>query len=269
MYQRNMFTLSVLFLMAALPAHATFTCPPMPTAVTSVNRDIKSEISASVGSLGKIKAGEIAAKTEIEAKNLFGKYPNVDKLLALQMMASTYCEMLRGTTAIKEIDKINRWEKFSEKYLDLKSNPQVSTRPPSRLSHAAESKNEPVVLPLDLCKKLGEHAIYLEANNYHGVIGSAGIPLKQTGDGSFRFATNIVFSKKTNREFSMEINDPIAGTCKGKAISFTRKLWDGSAHRHSGTISEAQSGAITIEGSFLDENDEKHLWSGRVDNPIP
>lgn len=130
MYQRSTFTLSVLFLMAALPAHATFTCPPMPTAVTSVNRDIKSEISASVGSLGKIKAGEIAAKTETEAKNLFGKYPNVDKLLALQMMAATYCEMLRGTTAIKEIDKINRWEKFFEKYLNLKSNPQVSTKHP-------------------------------------------------------------------------------------------------------------------------------------------
>ena len=122
---------------------------------------------------------------------------------------------------------------------------------------------------LDLCKKLGENAIYLEANNYHGVIGPSGIPLKQTGDGSFRFATNIVFSKKTNKKLSMDINDPIAGTCKGKAISFTRKLWDGSAHRHSGTISEAPSGAITIEGSFLDENEEKSLWSGRVDNPIP
>ena len=121
----------------------------------------------------------------------------------------------------------------------------------------------------DLCKKLGEHAIYLEANGYHGVIGPSGIPLKQTGDGSFRFATNIVFSKKTNKKFSMEINDLIAGTCKGKAINFTRKLSDGSAHRHSGTISEAPSGAITIEGSFRDENEEKYLWSGRVDNPIP
>ena len=132
-----------------------------------------------------------------------------------------------------------------------------------------DSKITPPKHNSDLCKKLGEHAIYLEANGYHGVIGPSGIPLKQTGDGSFRFATNIVFSKKTNKKFSMEINDLIAGTCKGKAINFTRKLSDGSAHRHSGTISEAPSGAITIEGSFRDENEEKYLWSGRVDNPIP
>jgi len=122
---------------------------------------------------------------------------------------------------------------------------------------------------VDLCQQLSGYAIYLDVNNYHGVIGPAGIALQQTGDGSFRFATNIVFSRETNQEFSTEINDPIAGTCKGKTISFTRKLRDASAQRYSGTISKAPAGAITIEGSFQDENDKKYLWSGRVDNPIP
>jgi hypothetical protein len=142
--------------------------------------------------------------------------------------------------------------------------PQVPSNSPT-----AESKNEPVILPLDLCQQLGGYAIYLDVNNYHGIIGPSGIALQQTGDGSFRFATNIVFSRETNREFSTEIKDPIAGMCQGKTISFTRKLWDASAQRYSGTISKAQAGAITIEGSFLDENDKKYLWSGRVDNPIP
>ena len=89
MYVAITFTLSVLFLTAAPLVHAAFTCPPMPIAVTSVNRDIKSDISASVGSLGKVKVGEIGIKTEIEAKNLFAKYPNVDKLFALQTMSAT------------------------------------------------------------------------------------------------------------------------------------------------------------------------------------
>jgi hypothetical protein len=127
------------------------------------------------------------------------------------------------------------------------------------------SRNEPV----DLCQQLGGYAIYLDVNNYHGVIGPAGLALQQTGDGAFRFATNIVFSRETNREFSTEIKDPIAGMCQGKTISFTRKLRDASAQRYSGTISKAPAGAITIEGFFLDENDKKYPWSGRVDSPIP
>ena len=137
MYKRNTFSLFVIFLMATLPAHAAFTCPPMPTAVTSVNRDIKSDISASVGLLGKIKTGEIAAKTDVVAKNLFEKYPNVDKLLALQTMSATYCEMLKSTTAISEIVKLDRWEKFQDKVLDLKSNPQMPTKQPRSTSRTS------------------------------------------------------------------------------------------------------------------------------------
>lgn len=123
MYPRLTLTLPALFLTVAPPALAAFTCPPMPVAVTTVNTDIKSDISASVGSLGKIKVGEIASKTEIEAKNLFAKYPNVDKLLALQTMSATYCDMLKNTTAIPEIEKIDRWERFQDKVLDLRSTP--------------------------------------------------------------------------------------------------------------------------------------------------
>lgn len=101
-------------------SQANISCPPMPEAVTAVNRDIKSEISASVGSLGRIKAGDISVKTEVQANNIFAKYPNVDKLLALQTMSATYCEMLARAT-IPENEKLNRWEKFQDKVLDLKA----------------------------------------------------------------------------------------------------------------------------------------------------
>jgi ankyrin repeat protein len=123
MYFAITLSLSVLFFTVAPLAHAAFTCPPMPTAVTGVNRDIKSDISASVGSLGKVKLGEIGIKTEIEAKNLFAKYPNVDKLLALQTMSATYCDMLKNTTAITDVEKLDRWERFQDKVLDLRSSP--------------------------------------------------------------------------------------------------------------------------------------------------
>lgn len=125
------FALPVLFATITAPALAAFTCPPMPAAVTGVSTDIKSDISASIGTLGKIKVGEIAVRTETAAKNLFAKYPNVDKLLALQTMSATYCDMLKSTTAIREVEKIDRWERFQDKVLDLKARPAVAAAIPA------------------------------------------------------------------------------------------------------------------------------------------
>ena len=121
MLQGSALTLSAFFLMAALPAHAVVPCPPMPTAVTGVNRDVKTDIKASVGSLGTIKAGEVAAKAEVEAKNLFDKYPNVDRLLTLQTMSATYCAMLNGTAGLTDVEKLDRWERFQERVLGLQA----------------------------------------------------------------------------------------------------------------------------------------------------
>lgn len=104
---------------------AKISCPPMPQAVTQVNRDVKSEISASVASLGRVKAGEIGTKTEVAASNLFSKYPNVDKLLALQTMASTYCTMLQSSS-LPDSERIDRWERFQEKVLQLQTSPQLA-----------------------------------------------------------------------------------------------------------------------------------------------
>lgn len=122
-------------LMFSMHSLADISCPQMPSAVTSVNRDVRSEINASVGSLGKVKAGEVGSKTEVVAKNLFDKYPNVDKLLALQTMSATYCSMLRDS-ALKEGDKLDRWEKFQEKVLNL----QPSAQPSGKATPSTRSK---------------------------------------------------------------------------------------------------------------------------------
>lgn len=157
MYRTITLALSVLMLTATPLAHAAFTCPPMPTAITNVNRNIKSDISASVGSLGKVKVGEIAIKTEIEAKNLFEKYPNVDKLVALQTMSATYCDMLKNTTAIPEIEKIDRWETFQDKVLDLRTNPPKAPR--GQTQPSASSATATKLTPEDSRMKLGQMSL--------------------------------------------------------------------------------------------------------------
>jgi hypothetical protein len=120
-------------------AQAAVVCPPMPAAVTTVSKDVRSDINATVGSLGKLKAGDLAIKTDVVSRNLFDKYPNLDRLLALQTMSATYCAML-NQSAIPDIDKLDRWEKFQERVLDL----QVKALPaPKRAPAAAASKATP------------------------------------------------------------------------------------------------------------------------------
>lgn len=104
---------------------ASISCPPAP-AVTDVTRDVKAEINAGVGSLGKAKAGEISVKTEVVAKNIFERFPNVDKLVTLQMMSSTYCQLLAQSQFLSDREKLDRWERFQEKVLNLRQ-PNTST----------------------------------------------------------------------------------------------------------------------------------------------
>jgi hypothetical protein len=100
-------------------------CPEMPTAITEINRNVKSDIAVSVGSLGKVKAGEIAVKTEVEAQGLLSKYPNADRILTLQTMAATYCTMLRNSS-IAESEKLDRWERFQNRILDFQKQAPVA-----------------------------------------------------------------------------------------------------------------------------------------------
>lgn len=118
----KLLTVLTCFLVVSGQGNASIKCPPMPNAVTDVNKDVRSDISGSVAALGKVKAGDISVKTEVVAKNLFDKYPNVDRLVALQTMAATYCQMLDASN-LTDNEKLARWERFQEKVLNLQAEP--------------------------------------------------------------------------------------------------------------------------------------------------
>lgn len=121
-----------------------------------------------------------------------------------------------------------------------------------------------------LCQTIAGHAIYFNGNGYYGVIGPKGIESQPSEDGAVRFQTNVVFSKATDQKFGgQKIDDPIVGKCQGTSISFTRKLRDGSAHRHSGTLSKSSGGDISMTGSFSDEDGKTYSWSGQLGDPVP
>jgi hypothetical protein len=95
-------------------------CPPMPGVMNDITRDVKSDISGSVGRLGKVNVGAVGVKTEVTATTLFGKYPNVDRLITLQTMSSTYCNMLnRSGLPVTEV--LSRWEVFQDKVFFLET----------------------------------------------------------------------------------------------------------------------------------------------------
>jgi len=119
-------------------------CPPMPEALTKVAHDVKSDIDGSVGSLGKLKAGEVGFHTEVVASTLFGKYPNVDRLIELQIMASTYCTML-AQSDLPKAEIVARWERFQDKVLDLKTETQTQAKTPTSAQVRLADATRPLI----------------------------------------------------------------------------------------------------------------------------
>src|ERR1700690_785665 len=71
------------------------TCPPMPDKITQVNHDFLAEVQIEVSPLSKLKLGQVGAKTEGVAKNLFGKFPNLNRIMVAEMVSGAYCSMIR------------------------------------------------------------------------------------------------------------------------------------------------------------------------------
>lgn len=116
--------LNVIFVaMLLFPVYSNaFTCNDMPSAVTAVNHDVKSDIKLNIGRLGPVSAGQLSSETVVVAKNLYDKYPDVNKLLLAQTMIATYCSMLKEAS-FSESEKLDRWEKFQDKVLNLSNIP--------------------------------------------------------------------------------------------------------------------------------------------------
>ncbi|MGO9119303.1 MAG: DUF1566 domain-containing protein [Desulfomonilaceae bacterium] len=87
----------------------------MPDKITQVNHDVRLEAQADVGSLGKLKAGQVGVKTDVVAKNLFDKYPHADRIVVVGMMAATYCSMIRASKTLTDSEKLLLWSEFSER----------------------------------------------------------------------------------------------------------------------------------------------------------
>ncbi|HUN73878.1 MAG TPA: hypothetical protein VMU40_05130 [Steroidobacteraceae bacterium] len=87
-------------------------CPAAPPSIGDVHHDVKADVEAAIGKLGPLRTGELTAKTEVVTKDLVSKYPNADRVHIVEMMAATYCAMLRDAKDVPDKEKLKLWTDF-------------------------------------------------------------------------------------------------------------------------------------------------------------
>jgi hypothetical protein len=133
-------------ILAVSAATGQLSCPQMPDKITQVSHDVRSDVEVGVGTLGKLKAGQLGVKTDVIAKNLFDKYPNIDRLVVVQMMSATYCEMIRDSRTLKDSEKIHLWSEFSDrvfKFVNPTYNAPPAQAPKSKKNPTPANKSNP------------------------------------------------------------------------------------------------------------------------------
>ncbi len=134
---------------------AASTCPDIPPSVGTISRDFKTDVKVSIGSFGRLRMGEVAIKAETAAKNLFDKYPDVNRRAVIEMMYASYCAMVESA-AIPDREKLDRLAAFSERLQRLAdvtsttSVPQSEQHRQPQESPSQQSSQEPPKKAYDL-----------------------------------------------------------------------------------------------------------------------
>lgn len=89
-------------------------CPPMPDAVTALGQDVAQEVRQTAIGLAKATVTDTSQKTTTATRAVFAKFPNADRMLALQTMAATYCSMIQD---FPPDTRAKKWLEFYDRYV--------------------------------------------------------------------------------------------------------------------------------------------------------
>jgi hypothetical protein len=107
--------LNVLLLVLGTSAAQQLSCPPMPGPVTGAYHDVHSDVQTTIGSWGKIKGADLKVQTDVVAKNIYEKYPNLDRIAVAQMMTAVYCSSVAGDNSLDRHEAQRLLAEFSER----------------------------------------------------------------------------------------------------------------------------------------------------------
>ncbi len=91
-------------------------CPDQPQ---QLSRDILIDAKGQIGALGALSGASLEGKVSAISNNLMSKYPNADRLYLSQMMMSTYCETLKSTTSLTDVQKLDRINALNAQVMQL------------------------------------------------------------------------------------------------------------------------------------------------------
>lgn len=158
-------------LLVSLSCNAALECPAFPAPVTQIGRDVKVEVNAAAGALGRFKAVELGTRVDTSTKALFEKFPNVDRLVLTQTLMATYCRMLSSAN-LTDKDRLARWETFQTNLLDSSrpDSPRSRSTAPSEAQRVKQAgATKPVEAPVKMLRQSDSKTF--EINRVSAIVG--------------------------------------------------------------------------------------------------
>lgn len=86
----------------------TLQCPEPPRQVAN---EVIGRVSVDFGFVGRLTGADIGGQVQSQAANLFASYPNADRIVVVQVMASMLCNLLRSSS-LPDREKVDRFDQF-------------------------------------------------------------------------------------------------------------------------------------------------------------
>lgn len=113
-------------------------CPDPPAQYA---KDVNTDTQVAIGALGRLKASELANKTQVVTKPLLDNVPNSDRFYLTQSLISTFCRMI-SASSLTDNEKLDRLTAFTDQIMS----PYLGGNTRPRLS-AADPSSRPVIPP--------------------------------------------------------------------------------------------------------------------------
>ncbi|SDC48345.1 Sel1 repeat-containing protein [Paraburkholderia lycopersici] len=139
------FVISALTALLGVPhgseAATPIVCPSMPASLTTLGNEGTNEIRTVSNNIAQSSVSETSHKTTVASSAVFAKFPHADRMLALQMMAATYCSMIHDFNPELRSQK---WKAFYDSYVGaLPTGPTAQPKPVPKTPHPVQEAEKP------------------------------------------------------------------------------------------------------------------------------
>ena len=135
-------------IMAILMCYAPFQCHALecPQAPDNLAHDVRVETQGQLAKLGRLSGAEIKINTEVIAKSLLEKTPDMQARIYMgQMVAHMYCTLMRDSKEFNDreiLKELNELEKRLQGYINKPANSDNDSKPKPADKHAGKGEKK-------------------------------------------------------------------------------------------------------------------------------